>query len=120
MRLKLVGWKLWYTNSAPRVEFSSRDGTFADAPEDGVIEMVAYYMNLKVPNIGQITRSFFGAKDWYFHDGKELFGSNDEPDLALNQTRYPNCTFKRGIWVSREEMELVYGAALDDKGEGWL
>ncbi len=118
-RLLLVGWKLWYHNAAPRVEFSSKDGSFADAPADGVVEMAAYFRNSEKPNVGQITRTFFGAKDWYFHNGFELFGSNDEP-LEDNKRRYPNCTFKRGIWVSNAEMELIYRAALDDKGDGWL
>ena len=37
-----------------------------------------------------------------------------------HQSIYPTCTFKRGIWVSKEEMEETDARVVADKGERWL
>jgi len=116
MRLKLVGWKLWYAGG---ITYCSKEGLFKDAPHDRVLEMGAYYRNTQEPNLGQITRTLFGGLSCYFHDDMLLFGSNDN-SVDENQIRYPTCSIKRGIWVSREEMEELAETVRLDKGQEWL
>jgi len=105
---KVIGWKLWYDDGNV---FSSHDGQWKDAPQDGVLEMMVYYE--KKDGMGRPTRLSLGGHDWYFSDGDQLFGCNTD-SLKENKRRYPQCIFKRGKWTTAEKMDRVHQKAMSD------
>lgn len=104
----VVGWKLWYSDGTT---YSSKQGTFTSAPDDGVVVMLEYEDGL-APSGGRLRRVHEGA-DWYFSDGDQLFGSNSD-SLEENKQRYPNCVFKKGKWSSNLEYRSICDLAMID------
>jgi len=108
--MTVVGWKIWYADGTI---FSPQNGSWDTVPDDGVVEVVVYFDGLDGQD--RYTREVFSGDDWYFSDGAQLFGSNSN-SLATNQSRYPQCSFKQGMWVSADEMNHISALAIADYG----
>jgi len=105
--VKAIGWRLWYVGGAT---FDHHSGSWADAPYDGVLEMMVYYDQQD----GQGRPCRLGlAGDWYFSDGDQLFGCNDDT-LEENRQRYPQACFKRGRWAESAEYHATHKRASED------
>ncbi|TDI54935.1 MAG: hypothetical protein E2O95_00600 [Acidobacteria bacterium] len=107
----ITGWKIFYDDESV---YSSRMGSWRDAPGDGVIRVLLY--EDKTDGQGRPTRSIHHGQDLYFSDGNQLFGSNNDT-LQDNLGRYPRLTsedFKRGRWTSGEISERIRRVVIDD------
>jgi len=105
--VKAIGWRLWYVGGAT---FDHRSGDWADAPDDGVLEMMVYYD--EKDGQGRPKR-LGGSGDFFFSDGAQLFGCNDDT-LEENQRRYPQACFKRGKWAEADEYHATHKRASED------
>ena len=103
--IKVRGWKIWYEDLTT---YSSNNGLFAVAPDDGIIYMYVY-----IQDGDRRRRVNHAGVDNYFGDDKGMFGSNNDP-RASNLIRYPDCSFKRGKWVHPARYEAIRLMAADD------
>jgi len=103
--VEIRGWKIWYEDLTT---YSSKNGLFADAPDDGFIYMYVY-----LQDGDKRRRQTHSGVDTYFSDDNGLFGSNND-SLEDNQKRYPNCSFKRGKWVHVARYEAIRLMAGED------
>ena len=111
---KVKSFKIWYKGGKKWSSVS--DGRWDFAPDDGVIGIMVYFEDHVPPGQGKErnSRQYYSGGDIYFSDGDQLFGYNRD-DMLVNEKRYPQCTFKRGVWVSVEEYHEVNQMASDDK-----
>lgn len=101
---RVIGWKIFYDDESV---YSSRMGSWRDAPSDGVLRVLLF--EDKIDGMGRPTRLLHHGQDFYFSDGDQLFGSNTDI-LRDNLDRYPRLTsedFKRGRWTSGKILERV-------------
>lgn len=108
---RVIGWKIFYDDESV---YSSRTGSWRDAPSDGVLRVLLY--EDKIDRQNRPTRIIHQGQDFYFSDGDQLFGANDDP-LRMNLERYSRLTskdFKRGRWTSGEIHERVRRVVIDD------
>ena len=96
--MKIRGFKIWYENG---IIYSSNDGAFSKAPDDGVALMYVY-----INDCGKHRRHQHIGLDWYFSNDHELYGSNSDP-IEDNRRRYPDCSFKRGKWMDYTHLEDI-------------
>jgi len=109
MILTVAGWKAYYESGKV---YSSKDIKWADLPADGMLGYIVFYN--ETHDGVRPYRMIHHGTDYYFSDDKELFASNNDT-LADNQSRYPDCSFKRGKWVSALEIETVQKDMLKDE-----
>jgi hypothetical protein len=108
---RVTGWKIFYDDESV---YSSRTGSWRDAPADGVLKVLLF--EDKTDSQGKPTRVIHHGQDLYFSDGDQLFGSNNDI-LRENLDRYPRLTsedFKRGRWASGEILERVSKVVIAD------
>lgn len=108
---RIIGWKIFYDDESV---YSSRTGSWRDAPGDGVLKVLLF--EDKTDGQGRPTRVIHHGQDFYFSDGDQLFGSNNDK-LRENLERYPRLTsedFKRGRWTSGKTYEKVRRVVIDD------
>ncbi len=107
----VTGWKIFYDDESV---FSSRMGSWRDAPGDGVLRVLLY--EDKTDGQGRPTRVIHHGQDLYFSDGNQLFGSNNNT-LRENLDRYPVLTsndVKLGRWATGEIHERVRIVVIED------
>lgn len=63
----LKGWKIWYGDGST---FTSRHGTWADAPIQDIQIVMLYFDKRDV--MGNSLRSVFSGFDYYFKDGDNI------------------------------------------------
>ena len=107
---KVKSFKIWYEEG--EMWSSLRDGPWDFAPDDKVIGVMTYFEDHDPGK--RNSRQYLQGGDVYFSDGDQLFGYNKD-NLLANGKRYPQCTFKKGSWVSVEEYHRVNQMAMDDK-----
>lgn len=112
-------WRAWFEpepgSDLLRV-FDSASTPWHELPEDGVILVLVF--EREDDRMGRPHRRIVAGMDWYFSDGLELVGGNDDP-LEENEFRYPGCSFKRGRWVEgRHYLEVMRTASEDYKLPG--
>lgn len=102
--MKLMGWVVW--DELNQV-FDSRQHTWADVPNDGILEMILYKEG------GY--REMLGGLDYYFkadhRDGDIYASTNDLP--AIIESRYTNPIIKRGKWVPTETFTRIQQESKD-------
>ena len=109
--MKVLGWKIWYGDGTIWWHGPSHnDGHWTNAPNDGIVEVTLYFDQL---THGTRYREFLAGQDYYFSDGEQLFGCNND-NLATNRKRYPDCTFKRGMWFANEVWEPIHDRIILD------
>jgi len=118
---RVVAWKIWYADSYDIKTFSSAEGSWDEAPSEGVMVVMTYLADHTTHKDakGRTSRIQQTGGDWYFSDGDQLFGYNKD-SREDNKKRYPQCSFKRGVWGSVEEYRRKSQMAVDDYGVGWL
>jgi hypothetical protein len=106
----VIGWAIWYGDEK---RYSSKTHRVEDLPHDDV-QWINVYED-RVDGQGKHYRVFMAGKDWYFTDGFQLWGcNNDEPEE--NRRRYPSCLFLRGKWTTPQISERIRTQAIEDKG----
>lgn len=108
---RIIGWKVFYDDESV---YSSRMGTWLDAPNDGVLKVLLFEDT--TDGQGRPTRVIHHGQDLYFSDGDQLFGSNNDT-LDVNLERYPRLVredFKLGRWTTGEIHERVRLVVIDD------
>jgi hypothetical protein len=99
--MTVARWRVWYVGGG------TYDGeTFNDwcsIPDDGVLTVMLWF--------DDGTRRVEQGNDFYFATPDGVFGHNDDP-LEINEQRYPDASFKRGMWTTDEEMERVAAEAI--------
>ncbi len=111
MAATIIGWKIFYDDESV---YSSRTGSWRDAPSDGVQEVLLFEETND--SQGRPTRVIHHSQDLYFSDGDQLFGSNND-ELRDNLNRYPRLKsedFKRGRWTSGEIYEKIQRVVIAD------
>lgn len=104
--MKVIGWRIWYADGT---SISSRESSWEDAPDDGVLFVMVY-------RDGGYRMTMLG-NDWYFrapdiHGFGMIYGHQNGDTKAEILRRYPGAVIKRGKWVSDEHMEKVNAEAL--------
>lgn len=110
--MKIQCFKLWYDDGT--VWDGCVDGSWTEAPTDGLIQMMIYYDGRDAQN--RALRLALSGDDIYLYDGKELIGSNRDT-LEENQTRYPKADFIRGMWTTNEKYLQMHRGAFADYHE---
>lgn len=90
---EIIGWKLWYENGKT---FSSIDGKFCDAPQDGIMAAVTYYSD------GTRIKHY---SDYYLMKDGELFGISEKHIERHLRDLLPN--LKYGRWTKTEIFERI-------------
>lgn len=104
---RVVGWKAFYLDHT----YTSKLIEWKDLPEDGLQVVILYY-DVK-DGMGRPTRLILSGQTWYFSDGDQLFGANND-GLEENKQRYPTCTFKRGKWIRLADLEKIRQTSMGD------
>lgn len=99
---RVVGWKAYYADGSI---YRSDRAAWDRIPDDGLVAVSVFESDKD--RFGRNIKVIRNGSDWYFSDGDQLIGSNSDP-LNENAKRYPQCSFKRGKWVSLE----LYGEIL--------
>ena len=111
MSARVIGWKIFYDDESV---YSSRMGSWQDAPADGVQKVLLFEETNDAQ--GRPTRVIHHGQDLYFSDGDQFFGSNND-ELRETLDRYPVLTsedFKRGRWTSGENYEKIRRVVVAD------
>jgi hypothetical protein len=108
--LTVVGWIARYDDGSV---YSSKQTSFKDLPDDGVLVITVYYAGGNAE--GNHRRNTMHNSDVYFSDGDQLFGHNNDP-IEETEARYPGRTlhFKRGRWTTAQAMKEALDAAILD------
>ncbi len=98
--MKVIGWHAWYADGS---QYDSKDLTWCDLPDDGVVVIYLY-------KEGGYRESMCGF-DHYFKAGN-VYGFNNDSIKEIKK-RYPGASVKKGKWVSHEDMERIQQDALE-------
>jgi len=103
--MKPYHWKLYYVDDTV---FSSDDGTWEEAPDDGILYAVVWFDKFHdTPTHKRRYRRIANGMDYYFWHEGTLCCNNDT--LEVNKERYPSVThYKRGMWTGDAHFEEVY------------
>ena len=93
----LLGWKIWYDNGSA---FSSLDGTWEDAPSDGVQVVVEFYPE---------GEKYYHSRNYFILDNGKAYGTND-----INPFLRKQGTVKSGRWTSDDYFRDILNKAKED------
>ena len=104
--MNVVGWRAWYLGGRA---FDSKTNTWADLPDDGVIQ-IYLFMDTRDQTTRLPYRRGMAGSDFYWHvAGEGVYGCCDASEMKPDEIlkRYPGALIKRGRWVSQEEYDAV-------------
>lgn len=86
--MTILGWKIFYDDGTT---FSSRQGTFAEAPDTNVLTIVGYQM-LDEPK----TNITIYGRNYYSFDGERFYKTDDTREIPAG------LPIKYGKWADNE------------------
>jgi hypothetical protein len=108
--VEYLGWRAFYDDMSV---YCSREHTWAELPEDGVLVVMVY---MKDAATGDLRKRALEASFYFIqeqNDGRPPLISQSEESVEAIRKRYPRASIKVGRWTDEETWSRVEKTAFE-------